>query len=122
MRTLDYEKYVVSTRCTHGDGRPTSVANDCQIFFAQYGVRVVKFDRNGYKRRTRLLILTNGSLCLTRILENKLKPKEMIPLGFVRKLEVTSGTDDFLLVKISPQCKRSKVRRNRVHPTPPLLT
>lgn len=70
---------------------------------------MVKFDRKGYKRRTRLLILTNKSLCLNQILKNKLKPKEKIPLDFVKKLEVTSGRDNFLLIKISPQYKYNKV-------------
>lgn len=70
---------------------------------------MVKFDRKGYKRRTRLLILTNKSLCLNKILKNKLKPKEKIPLDFIKKLEVTSGRDNFLLIKISPQYKHNKV-------------
>lgn len=69
----------------------------------------MKFDRKGYKQRNRLLILTNKSLCLNQILKNKLKPKEKIPLDFIKKLEVTSGKDNFLLVKISPQFKHNKV-------------
>ncbi|KAL5234355.1 hypothetical protein ACI65C_001765 [Semiaphis heraclei] len=73
-----------------------------------FGVRVVKFDRKGYKRRTRLLILTNKSLYLNQILKNKLKPKEKIPLDFIKKLEVTSGRDNFLLIKISTQYKHNK--------------
>lgn len=78
-------------------------------FFFQFGVKVIKFDRKGYKRRTRLLILTNKSLCLNQILKNKLKLKEKIPLNYIDKLEVTSGKDEFLLVKISPQYYHSKV-------------
>lgn len=70
---------------------------------------MVKFDRKGYKRRTRLLILTNKSLCLNQILKNKLKPKEKIPLDFIKKLEVTSGRDNFLLIRISPEYKHNKV-------------
>lgn len=41
--------------------------------------------------------------------KNKLKPKEKIPLDFVQKFEVTSGRDDFVLIKISPQYKNNKV-------------
>lgn len=70
---------------------------------------MVKFDRKGYKRRTRLLILTNKSFCLNKILKNKLRPKEKIPMDFIKKLEVTSGMDNFLLIKISPQYKHNKV-------------
>ncbi|XP_060842578.1 unconventional myosin IC-like [Rhopalosiphum padi] len=73
-----------------------------------YGVKVVKFDRKGYKRRTRLLILTNKSFCLNKILKNKLRLKEKIPLDLIQKLEVTSGMDNFLLIKISPQYKHNK--------------
>lgn len=70
---------------------------------------MVKFDRKGYRRRTRLLILTNKSFYLNKIFKNKLKPKEKIPLDFINKLEVTSGRDNFLLVKISPQISHNKV-------------
>lgn len=48
-------------------------------------------------------------MCVNQILKNKLKPKEKIPLDFVKKLEVTSGKDNFLLIKISPQYKNNKV-------------
>lgn len=46
---------------------------------------------------------------INQILKNKLRPKEKIPLDFIKKFEVTSGKDNFLLVKISPQYKNNKV-------------
>ncbi|XP_003245506.1 unconventional myosin IC-like [Acyrthosiphon pisum] len=107
--------YECNTRCLFLIERLNSLEKYLKMTFMRtlnekylYGVKVVKFDRKGYKRRTRLLILTNKSLCLNQILKNKLKPKEKIPLDFIKKLEVTSGRDNFLLIKISQEYKHNK--------------
>ncbi|XP_050437146.1 unconventional myosin IC-like isoform X2 [Adelges cooleyi] len=73
-----------------------------------YGSRVVKFDRKGYKKRSRLLILTTKTLYLNQVVKNKLKTVDKIPLIYVNKFEVTSGKDNFLLIKISSQYKQTK--------------
>ncbi|XP_015377719.1 PREDICTED: unconventional myosin-Ic-A-like, partial [Diuraphis noxia] len=98
--------YDCDTRCLFLIERLNSLEKYLKMTFMRnlnekylYGVKVVKFDRKGYKRRTRLLILTNKSLYLNQILKNKLKLKEKIPLDFINKLEVTSGRDNFLLIK-----------------------
>ncbi|VVC28690.1 Class I myosin tail homology domain [Cinara cedri] len=107
--------YECITRCLFSNERLNSVEKYLKISFMRtinekyvYGVKVVKFDRKGYKRRTRLLILTNKTLFLKQIHKNKLKPKEKIPLDFIKKLEVTAGKDNFLLIRISPQFKHNK--------------
>lgn len=114
MRTIN-EKYVVRiiyfilTKLFIIKCRKRKISYIFFFFFTQYGVKVTKFDRKGYKRRTRLLILTSKTLYLKQVHKNKLNPKEKIPLDLIKKLEVTAGKDNFLLVKICPQYKHNKV-------------
>lgn len=71
----------------------------------KYSTTVTKFDRHGYKRRDRILLLTESNLYLTEQTEKKYIIKHKFPLEFVLKLEVTSERDNFLLVRISPELK-----------------
>ncbi|XP_050531594.1 unconventional myosin IC-like [Daktulosphaira vitifoliae] len=73
-----------------------------------YGTRLIKFDRKGYKRRTRILILTNKNLYLNKIKKTKYKIVDKIPLVYINKFDITSGKDNFLLIKISSNYKQTK--------------
>uniref|UniRef100_A0A1B6CDD8 Myosin motor domain-containing protein n=3 Tax=Clastoptera arizonana TaxID=38151 RepID=A0A1B6CDD8_9HEMI len=73
-----------------------------------YSTPVHKFDRHGYKRRNRILILTNKSLFLVEEDTKQFKLKHKLPLNMIIKLEVTTEADRFLLIRISPELKKDK--------------
>lgn len=82
------------------------------IFFLsmQYATKVTKFDRRGYKPRERILVLTAESISIVEKIDKTKKPKDHLPLAYVTCLQMTSGTDNFLLIKVSEQLENCKVR------------
>ncbi|XP_014240343.1 myosin-IB isoform X2 [Cimex lectularius] len=100
------------------DNRLTDVQNSIKKpFFAsesilgdtiQYGCNVVKFDRHGYRRRNRLLFVSDKHIYLVMEGEKQFKIKHKIPLQSISKLEVTSERDSFLLIRIPPHLTKDK--------------
>lgn len=76
----------------------------------QYVTKVTKFDRRGYKPRERILVVTSESISIVEKTNKNLKPKDHLPLVHVASLQMTSGMDNFLLIKVSEQIENSKVR------------
>lgn len=74
----------------------------------QYTSPVHKFDRHGYKRRDRILLVTDKTLYLLVEEGKHLKLKHKLPLNTILKLEVTSEMDRFLLIRIPVDLKRDK--------------
>ncbi|CAH1403950.1 unnamed protein product [Nezara viridula] len=74
----------------------------------KYATYVTKFDRHGYKKRDRVLLLTEGFLYLTTAGEKQMKTKHKFPIDRINKLEITSERDKFLLVRVSPELNKEK--------------
>lgn len=74
----------------------------------KYGSSVTKFDRHGYKRRDRIILLTDQNLYLTAAGEKKYTVKHKLPLDSILGLEITSERDNFLLVRISTEMNKQK--------------
>nr|BAN20553.1 myosin i [Riptortus pedestris] len=74
----------------------------------KYSTTVTKFDRHGYKRRDRILLLTDQYLYLTSAGDKKYTVKHKLPLDSSLRLEITSERDNFLLVRIPPELNKEK--------------
>lgn len=72
--------------------------------------KLTKFDRRGYKPRERILAVTNKTLLIIQKTDKNIKMKDRLPLKHVTCLQMTSGMDNFLLIKVSEQLEKSKVR------------
>ncbi|XP_054270619.1 unconventional myosin IC isoform X2 [Macrosteles quadrilineatus] len=72
-----------------------------------YSSPVHKFDRHGYKKRDRILLLTTTNLYLVVEEGKHFKSKHKLPLESIVKLEVTSETDRFILLRLSPELQKT---------------
>ncbi|XP_022192264.2 unconventional myosin IC isoform X3 [Nilaparvata lugens] len=64
---------------------------------------VYKFDRHGYKRRDRIMVVTNSALYLVSEEGKQFKQKHRLSFENILKLEITSESDNFLLLRIPPE-------------------
>lgn len=80
------------------------------LFDFQYVTKVTKFDRRGYKPRERIMAVTAGNILIIEKTCKHQKIKDNLPLNYLLGLQMTSGMDNFLLVKVSEQLLKSKVR------------
>lgn len=84
---------------------PFNVSSNEKI---QYITPVTKFDRHGYKRRKRILVVTDKNLYVVADEGKTLKLKQKLPLNCIEKLEVTSERDNFLLIRVPLHLKNQK--------------
>lgn len=63
-----------------------------------------KFDRRGYKRRDRILMLSKTTLYLV---EEEGKMKHQLPMDALVRLEITSQSDQFILLRLDPKHQKS---------------
>ncbi|XP_046681396.1 LOW QUALITY PROTEIN: unconventional myosin IC-like [Homalodisca vitripennis] len=68
-----------------------------------YSSIVHKFDRHGYKKRDRVLLLTTTTLYLVVEEGKHFKSKHKLPLTAITKVEITSQSDRFILLRLSPE-------------------
>ncbi|KAL5243514.1 hypothetical protein ACI65C_010924 [Semiaphis heraclei] len=73
-----------------------------------YATEVTKFDRRGYKPRVRILILTPENILIINKSDKNQNIKDQLPLEHVTSLQITSGMDNFLLIKVSEKLEKSK--------------
>ncbi|KAL1141006.1 hypothetical protein AAG570_000932 [Ranatra chinensis] len=73
-----------------------------------YSCGVVKFDRHGYKRRNRIVFLTNKAFFIVMEDGKQYKVKHKLLIDSLIKLEVTSEKDNFLLIRIPPELTKDK--------------
>ncbi|VVC31610.1 P-loop containing nucleoside triphosphate hydrolase,Myosin head, motor domain,IQ motif, EF-hand [Cinara cedri] len=73
-----------------------------------YATKVTKFDRRGYKPRERILVVTIETILIIEKTDKHHKIKDNLPLKYVTSLQMTSGMDTFLLIKVSEQFEESK--------------
>ncbi|XP_025411842.1 myosin-IB [Sipha flava] len=73
-----------------------------------YATKVTKFNRRGYKRRERILAITANAIIFVEKTDKNQKIKDHLPLKYVTSLQMTSGTDNFLLIKVSGELEKSK--------------
>lgn len=66
-----------------------------------------KFDRHGYKKRDRILLLTTTTLYLVEEEGKHCKMKHRLPMDALVRLEVTSQSDRFILVRLSPEHQKT---------------
>ena len=97
VATLQGEK----ERVSHFNAITWQVRVMCTIWIFidwQYSTSVIKYDRHGYKKRDRTMVITDKNLCIIEA-TGSIKIKHKLPLN---KLEfiVTSGNDKFVLVKL----------------------
>jgi len=78
-------------------------------FFSQYALKVIKFDRRGYKPRERILAITTETISIIEKNNKNQKIKDCLPFKHMTSLQMTSGMDNFLLIKVSQQLEKSKV-------------
>lgn len=127
---FDHDRYGLIRQISHGNPDdadpnktyivsfiPTNLIGDYILFFQktfflsmQYVTKVTKFDRRGYKPRERILVVTAESISIVEKTNIKQKQKDHLPLAYVTSLQMTSGMDKFLLIKVSEQLENSKVR------------
>ncbi|XP_075220204.1 unconventional myosin 61F isoform X2 [Lycorma delicatula] len=69
---------------------------------------VAKFDRRGYKRRERVLVVTDKALYLVAEEGKNIKQKHRFPFETILRLEITTESDNFLLLRIPPDLKKDK--------------
>jgi len=77
--------------------------------FRQYATNVTKFDRRGYKPRERILTVTAEAVFIVEKMDKNLKTKDYLPFKHVTGLQMTTGIDNFLLIKVSKLFEKSKV-------------
>lgn len=78
-------------------------------FFLQYATKVIKFDRRGYKPRERILAVADNAIVIVEKTDKNQKIKDHLPIDYVTSLQMTSGMDNFLLIKVSERLEKSKV-------------
>ncbi|XP_003247139.1 unconventional myosin IC [Acyrthosiphon pisum] len=81
-------------------------ANPKTIYF--YATEVTKFDRRGYRTRDRILILTTENILIIKKSDKNLNIRDQLPLEHVTSLQMTSGMDNFLIIKVSEKLEKSK--------------
>jgi len=72
-----------------------------------YSSPVHKFDRHGYKKRDRILLLTTSTLHLVVEEGKHFKSKHRLPLDAIVRLEITSESDRFILLRLSPEHQKT---------------
>uniref|UniRef100_A0A8C7Y095 Myosin Ic, paralog b n=1 Tax=Oryzias sinensis TaxID=183150 RepID=A0A8C7Y095_9TELE len=79
-------------------------APDLSSFWAQYAVTVTKYDRKGYKARTRQLLLTANSAIIVE--EGKLKQR--IDYGALKGISVSSLSDGLFVLHVPSDDNKQK--------------
>jgi len=74
-----------------------------------YCLRVTKYDRHGYKPRSRILLLTNAAIYILN--EKDMKPKHRLPYKAITSVQTSKLSDGIMIVKIPPELKQDKVCR-----------
>ena len=77
---------------------------------AHYSCLVNKYDRHGYKMRSRILIITNLKFYLLD--DKKLTVKEAIPLQSIMSIITSSKKDGIFIVKVPIEKKEKVCRMN----------
>ncbi|KAM4809159.1 unconventional myosin-Ih [Rhinophrynus dorsalis] len=70
----------------------------------KYGVAVIKYDRHGFKSRTRHLLMTQSALYVTE----QAKIKQKIDYSGLKGIYVSSLSDGFLILQVSPEDNKQK--------------
>jgi myosin-1 len=78
--------------------------NDEKTF---YCLPVIKYDRHGYKTRSRILLLTNSAIYILD--EKDMKPKHRLPYKSISAIVTSSLSDGILIIKIPTELKHDKV-------------
>ncbi|XP_027849458.2 unconventional myosin IC [Aphis gossypii] len=73
-----------------------------------YASEVTKFDRRGYRPRVRILIITTENILIIKKSDKNQTIKDQLPLEHITNLQMTSGMDNFLLIKVSEKLEKSK--------------
>jgi myosin-1 len=77
--------------------------NDEKTF---YCLPVIKYDRHGYKTRSRILLLTNSAIYILD--EKDMKPKHRLPYKSISAIVTSSLSDGILIIKIPTELKHDK--------------
>lgn len=72
-----------------------------------YSLQVIKFDRHGYKQRSRVLLLTNSAIYLLN--DKDMKPKHRLPYKAISSLVVSDLSDGIVIIRIPAELKEDKV-------------
>lgn len=78
--------------------------NDEKTF---YCLRVTKYDRHGYKPRSRILLLTNSAIYILN--EKDMKPKHRLPYKSVTAVVTSHLSDGLMIIRIPSELKQDKV-------------
>lgn len=73
----------------------------------EYVAPVIKYDRHGYKTRSRILLLTKQAVYILDI-KKTLKLKHRLIYESINELVVTGESDNLLIIRISPDLKKDK--------------
>ena len=72
-----------------------------------YCLQVVKFDRHGYKQRSRILLLTNSAIYLLN--DKDMKPKHRLSYKSISSVVTSDLSDGIVIIRIPTELKQDKV-------------